>query len=855
MRRRRLIGLAALIVAVLLLGRFVAALVVDYRWYAALGPGPLAVWRAQVTDIAALRSLLVALGGAFVFANLAVVSSSVESLVLPRRLGDLEIGETVAGRELLWVAAIVALAAGAALSLLVGDWMAFDLVQFAPPLGLPEPYTGADAGFYVYWLPLENEVYIWAIVTLLATATAVSALYALTAGLRWQNGRVLASRHVRRHLLMLIAALLLMLAWAHRLDGYSLLHGGSGVGGAFGYVDHRVALRARFALAAVTAIAALLMVNAAWHGSGRLAFWVITAVLGSTIVLRGAVPFVATRAIGRAALAERDGPYLRNRAAMSQTAFGVNRIQIVPEYTLGTVDAAAEATPTWDPVPLARSIERARRGEVADDVIGWQPFPSELGAVAITHAATGTDAEPTSWTAVVVSATAVDARGEPVGVGLATAGRSPTSLATSTTAALAADERHRRFVSFPRAAGYAIVGDSTGRIVGDPIGGTVARLVHAWNERDFRLLFSDALDRMPSPVIVLRRDVRERLDAVAPFFAQGYAIAPLVVRDTVHWVCHLYAASADFPLSQRYDVGGGVYSYYQHAAIGVVNAETGAVTLVADSAPDRLTAVWTARFPALFSSRDALGPELGAALPPPTDGAMLQAWTLARFGRRGLSQPRDVHVPAGEGSDSTLGVATRALSLMPTQRHDAHVTGWTLPLVDGSDRVAGLVIALGGVSPATLWVPAAADTPPWTDVNGRMRAAVADWTSRLPGESAAERPEFRTGQLRALPLAGRSAFVKPLYAVRPGGGPTVVGAVATIDDEVRIGATIREALSGVASPAASAPALTASSPALGDRARSLYERMREAMRRGDWSAFGAAFDSLGAALARTAAPR
>ena len=42
----------------LLGGRLIAALIVDYRWHAALGPGPLSVWRARVTELTALRATL-----------------------------------------------------------------------------------------------------------------------------------------------------------------------------------------------------------------------------------------------------------------------------------------------------------------------------------------------------------------------------------------------------------------------------------------------------------------------------------------------------------------------------------------------------------------------------------------------------------------------------------------------------------------------------------------------------------------------------------------------------------------------------------------------------------------------------
>jgi hypothetical protein len=39
------------------------------------------------------------------------------------------------------------------------------------------------------------------------------------------------------------------------------------------------------------------------------------------------------------------------------------------------------------------------------------------------------------------------------------------------------------------------------------------------------------------------------------------------------------------------------------------------------------------------------------------------------------------------------------------------------------------------------------------------------------------------------------------------------------------------------------------------RALELYDAMRDAMRRGEWAAFGRAFDALGKLLSTSAAPR
>ena len=838
MTARRWLGLAALVAAVLVGGRLIASTYVDYRWFAALGPGPLSVWRARVTDLVALRLALSLAGAAFLFANLFGVSSSVESLVLPRRLGDLEIGEKVPGRQLLWSAAALAVLLGVVLSLFVDDWMSFDLVEFGRALGVPEPYTNADLSFFTYWLPFENALYLWGIGLLLTGAAVVVLLYALTTSLRWDGGRLRTTRHVRRHLTVLAACLLLVLAWGHRLDAYALLSGGSGQDNAFVFVDDRIGMRCRFLLATLTAIGALLVFNAAWQGQSRLTFWVISVVLAATLVLRGIVPSLGARFIGAAEIARRDVPYLRNRASVTQNAYAVNAIRREPTYGLTAADSVGLAVPLWDPAVLARGVERARRGEIVSDDIGWQPVGARLAAVAVTRPATQPEGDPLSWDVAIASGSLADAAGDPIlldSLGRAVAGG---ALGES-------GGRERRLVSFPQASGHLIVSDTAGRIVGDPIGSFGARLAHAWDERDFRLIFSDSVDRVERPTLVLHRDVTARLARVVPFFVQGHVVSPALARDTLFWLCHLYSASQSFPLSQRYLVGRAAWGYFQHAGIAVVNAETGAVVVVADPSPDRLTEAWIRRFPTLFAPPSALPPSLAAALPPPIDGVLLQAWALAQYGSRGDIVAGPVHLPGGESGDSTLGLVPRALALLPTSPGGPHVPGWTLPLLDAGDRVAGVLVALGGPEPSTLWVPNAVVGTRWGQLSDRLRALAP------PGLDASEGRDITRGRVRALPLGDRLAFVQPLYLVHAAGQASAVGVAALVHDTARVAPSIGEALGGEAPRAtAAAPTTPHAIPSSAERLRAIYDAMRSALKRGDFGAFGAAFDSLGAALGR-----
>ena len=82
--------------ALILVGRAAAQLYVDFQWYASLGATP--IWWLKAQNVVLLKGASLLAGGAFVFANLDAVRQSVASVVLARRVGDLEIAEQLSGR-------------------------------------------------------------------------------------------------------------------------------------------------------------------------------------------------------------------------------------------------------------------------------------------------------------------------------------------------------------------------------------------------------------------------------------------------------------------------------------------------------------------------------------------------------------------------------------------------------------------------------------------------------------------------------------------------------------------------------------------------------------------------------------
>ena len=174
--RRWLIAVLVAAAVVLIVGRSLAGVYSDYLWYEALGAG--ALWRVRMSAVAAMRVGSGVVAALFAFINLYAVRQSVVSLVLPRRLGNLEIGEEVPGRFLLGATAALAVILGVLLAMPSDNWTSFALAWNHRPFNETDPYLSQELGFFVYWLPFENLAWMFMFFVVMVTSLAVVMLYA-----------------------------------------------------------------------------------------------------------------------------------------------------------------------------------------------------------------------------------------------------------------------------------------------------------------------------------------------------------------------------------------------------------------------------------------------------------------------------------------------------------------------------------------------------------------------------------------------------------------------------------------------------------------------------------------------------
>jgi uncharacterized membrane protein (UPF0182 family) len=319
MPRRRLL-LGVVIAAVLLVsGRTLSALFADHSWYGAMGATPL--WSERAGDMLLVYGIGWVVAVLLAFVNLSALSRSIGSLTLPRRLANVEFGEAVPRKYLDRFALVLSVAIAAALTPALPNWTLLALARLNVTFREADPYFQHDLGFYTTWLPFEKALYSWATLLVVSVSMLVVILYSLTPGLRWEKAGLRMSAHVRRHLTVLAAVLLLITMWSYRLESYDLLIRGSGEERVFSYVDHQWLLPGLLLLSIATAATAITVLLSGWMGQLRTSFVAVTVIVVLSVTVQEIVPLVVQRVTSKTVQLARERSYEATRADYTRRAF------------------------------------------------------------------------------------------------------------------------------------------------------------------------------------------------------------------------------------------------------------------------------------------------------------------------------------------------------------------------------------------------------------------------------------------------------------------------------------------------------------------------------------------------------
>lgn len=893
--RIALIGAIAVLV-LLVLGRAAVGFYTDILWYQGLGF--LSTYWKRLTLGLVVRAVAGGIGAGLVFLNLWWAARHLGPVRVRRRYGNIEIAEKVPRKYVIGIAVIVAVLGGWWLAglqfndsavLAVAGWVENVAWDVADPL------FGRDVGFYVFSLPVATRALEYLILIAVWTVVLVAVGYVLVGGIEWQENRVSMTPAARKHLGVLMAAIVILLGVRFWLGRYLLVVDGNGVAGALGFAD----VEARLPMARVMALLSLAAAGTLLYGAWRRVLLPPVLGLGGLLVagllLGQAYPALMQKFQVAPNELSREAPYIRWNLEFTRRAYGLDEMahRSFP-YREGARPEMAELTdrlarlPLWDPEPLARTfnetqtlfpyygfpdVDYDRYGppgaeqQVALGVREFQPGGLEegsrtwqslrlnpsyirgMGVVASpAHPEADSDGTPDLWIRNV-NPVVTDTRSAP---GSMVLDRPSVFFGeTMDEYVIIVPGRDSAFtdepgVAFPR---------------GVPLNSFLRVLAFAWRLGDEALLFSGEVTRESR--MVFRRAIRERVEELVPFVLWDGDPLPVIMDGRVVWLMDAYTTSSSFPLSRSVPLGRMSVRYLRPAVKATVDAVTGDVHFYAVG-DDPLLRTYRQVFPDLFEPLDAMPAELRRHMVYPELALQVQAEILMEYhvqraelfyaGQDVWERPRE-SAPSGGMRD-----AGPMYGLLPVPMEEGVEFLGAMPFIarERQNMTALLVVRNepGTYGDLTLY-----EFPRDQQIPGPGQVqAVIEQDAVISSELSLLRQRgsgVNMGRVRIVPMDSSVLYVQPLFlSAEENPIPELWRVVVSDGRNVAMAETLRGAMAAIDLPMELRVEPTAATGLAGPvvgwsrRALDLLETAEERLRAGDWAGYGQALEELRGLLER-----
>jgi len=924
----RALAILALPLLLLVAAPAVAVLYTDYRWFRSLDQE--AVFTTLLSTRLGLGLVVGALAFALFYGNLRW------ALRASRGLGGLVLGDggdgtgpqldlgRLLGRLSLPLALLVALLAGNAASSLWETWLGW---RHAVDFGRVDPLFGRDVGFYVFELP-AYEAAVSAVFGLIAVSAAGAV------GLYFLRGAIVSTPRglrihpaARLHLGALGALVFVVLAFWAWFETFHLFDSTRGpvVGASYADVHARLpALRVQVATAAVGAVLIL-----AGARRGRV-LWIGAAIalyLAVEVVGVQAFPALLHRFTVLPNEAEKEAPFIAHNIAATRAAYDLEETatRVLPaEGGLSAVDIARNQATTdnirvWDHEPLLDTFAQIQ------EIRTYYEFESvdndryvldgELRQTMVSARELDVKSLPKrTW----INEHFVFTHGYGVTLG-------PVNEATPEglpvlfvqdippVTEVSEIEVSQPAIYFGELVNdYVFVNSDTrefhypsgednvyqayeGR-AGVRLDSGLTKAAMAIRFGELKVMLSDDLG--PESRVLLRRNIRERAQSLAPFLR--FDRDPyLVVRNDgrLAWVHDAYTASDRFPYAEPHRSG---VSYIRNSVKVITDAYDGSVTFYVADPDDPIIQTWEKAFPQLFQGLDEMPDDLRAHLRYPEDIFRIQTEMFATYH---MDQPDLLYNREDQWEIPTINQGDERRRLSP------YYTVMRLPGEDEPEFLLMLPFTPQRKENLAAWMIARMDGPHlgemvvYTFPKDRLVFGPQQIMNRINQDADIARQvslwdqrgsEAIFGTLLVIPIEESLIYVSPLYLRAEGGRiPELKRVIVAYENQIAMEPTLDEALAKLfadeppstasaqaeaaggevtrpasaedaAAAAASAgteqrtgttprPATPAAAtlPADGPRfeaARRAYRQAQDAQRAGDWAAYGDALRALGQAL-------
>ncbi|MFF7978404.1 UPF0182 family protein [Streptomyces sp. NPDC007901] len=408
----------------------------------------------------------------------------------------------------------------------------------------------------------------------------------------------------------------------------------------------------------------------------------------------------------------------------------------------------------------------------------------------------------------------------------------------------------------------------------------------AFNEP--QILYSGAIGE--GSRILYNRTPKERVEAVAPWLTIDGDAYPAVVDGRIQWIVDAYTTTNGYPYASRTTLGDTTadsltatnnsravvaqqnqVNYIRNSVKATVDAYTGAVKLYQWDTEDPVLKTWMKAFPGTVEPRTAISQSLMNHLRYPQDLFKVQRELLTRYhvtdAQTFLTGSEVWQVPDDPTNKSGDAVPPYYLSMkMPDQSAQTFSLSTTFT-PNGRDNLSAFMSVdseagskdYGKIRILKLPTSTTVDGPKQVQSQFNSEQDIAAAIKLLKGGDS----EVEYGNLLTVPLDGGLLYAEPVY-VRGAGVkyPLLRKVLVTYEGKTAFENTLDEALNKVfgtegsdtgSSDTGTTTPPTSSNPtvqeALND-AQKAFDAGQEALKKGDWTAYGKAQDELQDALKR-----
>jgi uncharacterized membrane protein (UPF0182 family) len=866
------LSVVGLVVLLLALGTVGVDLYTDWLWFVSLGLASVytTVLTAQLTLFfaAAALFLVLYLPSTFLarrlahrFEHLSPPDEDVLWAYIARvgaRVGEQSAYHQVVNAGIIVLGALLAIIMGAVAS---GQWPV--LMRFANqvPFGSTDPLFGRDVAFFVFTLPFLRTVHSWLLGSAILIATSTFAVYAVVSayelGVNLERVIFNLPHAVKMHLAAVVACLMLLVAANHLLDVYELVYSTRGVAYGAGYADVHAELPALYVMAAVGAIAAALIAISPFTRSLRpaligLGVWGFVAIVGGLIF-----PNLIESIEVRPNQLEKERPYLENSIALTRRAFGLDAIQeqAFPADEAVTADDVRANPETvrnirlWDHRPLLDTLNQIqsirtyytfvdidvdryqlsdgyRQVMVAVRELNPQGLPSQAQTwvnqrLKFTH---GYGAAMTQVSAVAEEGRPrlivqdVPPRGDiPITRPEVYFGTRPSNYVIVRTSEAEFD--------YPRGDDNAETRHAGG--AGIKISNALTRLAFATRFRDGNLMLSSSIG--PESELLWRRNIRERIDRIAPFLLQDVDPYAVVADGQIYWMADTYTFTSAYPYSQprfwqapQLNARGVSLNYIRNSVKVVVNAYDGSIHFYVADPSDPIIQTYQRIFPALFEPLSAMPESLRQHIRYPEDLFKIQAGQYLTFH---MQDPNVFYNREDAWIVATEKVGTQS---QPVDV-DPYYVVMRLPSEPREEFLLMQPFTPVGKTNMIAWLAARSDEPNYgklivykypkerlifgpQQVEGRIDQDPTISSQFTLWSQAGSR--VIRGNMLVIPIGASNLYVEPIYLQAENGPiPELKRVVVSTGNRVAMESTLEEALTKLFGTAVTPPNVTGSQPA------------------------------------------